>query len=265
MKLIPGSFSASHQQLILLAPDNARIPATFRNVAVDPLRHQEILADMQKMRGRIYLEDGAIARWQLERDDRHCSPADNESWHLLTLDDHGCVSGCVRYREHRNTTLFHGLGLRECALASCAQWGTKLEAAVESDLATARQLAISFVEVGGWALAKERRCTGEALRTALATYSLAEILGGCVGLATATVRHRSASILRRIGGQSLEFGGEMLPPYYDPQYNCEMEIVRFKSDAPNHKYRRWIEQISATLLDVPVLSLNSCATLATAS
>ena len=127
------------------------------------------------MRDRIYLDDGAIAPWQLGLNDRHCSPADTESWHLLTLDDHGSVSGCVRYREHRNATVFQELGLRECALASCEQWGTKLEAAVESDLATARQLAISFVEVGGWALAKERRCTGEVLRTALATYSLAEM------------------------------------------------------------------------------------------
>ena len=56
----------------------------------------------------------------------------------------------------------------------------------------------------------------------------------------------------------------MLPPYYDPRYNCEMEIVRFKADAPNHKYRRWIEQITASLLDVPVLTLPSCGSLATA-
>lgn len=253
MKLIPGSFSSSHQQLILLAPSTARLPESFRNVAVDSSRHGEILADMQKMRGRIYLDDGAIAPCQLGMDGRHCSPADKDSWHLLTLDDRGSVSGCVRYREHLNSTPFHKLGLGESALATCGQWSTKLEAAVESDMATARKLAISFVEVGGWALAKERRCTGEALRTALATYSLAEILGGCIGFATATVRHRSASILRRIGGQPLEFAGERLPAYYDPQYNCEMEIVRFKSDAPNHKYRRWIDQISASLLDVPVL------------
>jgi hypothetical protein len=43
-----------------------------------------------------------------------------------------------------------------------------------------------------------------------------------------------------------------------------MEIVRFKSDAPNHKYGRWIEQISASLLDVPVLSLSSLSALAAA-
>lgn len=255
MKLIPGSFASSHQQLILLAPDGARIPNGFRNVISDPERHAEILADMQKMRGRIYLEDGAIAPHQLRLDGRHCSPADHESWHLLTLDQCGSVSGCVRYREHRNTISFHQLGLGECALAECRQWGTKLKAAVESDLAAARRMAISFVEVGGWALAKERRCTGEALRTALATYSLAQVLGGCVGVATATVRHRSSSILKRIGGSSLEIGGEELPAYFDPHYNCDMEIVRFHSDAPNQKYRRWIDQICASLLDVQVWSL----------
>jgi hypothetical protein len=76
-----------------------------------------------------------------------------------------------------------------------------------------------------------------------------------VGIATATVRHRSASILRRIGGGDLEIGGERVPPYYDPQYNCQMEIVRFTSKTPNPKYWRWIDQIATSLLSVPVLSL----------
>jgi hypothetical protein len=255
MKLVPSSLSSSHQQLIVLSPCASRVLGRFRNVTIDPLRYKLILADMQKMRGRVYLEDGAIAPHQLSSDGRHHSPADSESWHLLTLDQHGLVSGCVRYREHRNTVSFQDLALQHCALAACREWGVKLRAAVESDLAAARQQAISYVEVGGWALAKERRCTGEALRTALATYGLAQILGGCVGIATATVRNRSSSILRRIGGTGLEVEGEKLPSYYDPQYTCEMEIVRFTSSSPNPKYWRWIEQISANLRNVPVLSL----------
>jgi hypothetical protein len=213
------------------------------------------MVDMQKMRGRIYVEDGAIAPDQLDGNGRHRSAGDGDSWHLVTLDDKGFVSGCVRYREHRNTVSFQELGLRNSALADCKQWGIKLREAVESDLVAAQRQAISFVEVGGWALAKERRCTGEALRTALAMYGLAQILGHCVGIATATVRHRSASILRRIGGGDLEIGGERVPPYYDPQYNCQMEIVRFTSKTPNPKYWRWIDQIATSLLSVPVLSL----------
>ncbi len=264
MNLIPSSLSLSHQQLILLAPYGARIPERFRNVEIKPQRYGSILVDMQKLRGRIYLEDGAIGLDQLDSNGRHRSPADTESWHLLTLDDRGTVSGCVRYHEHRNTVSFQDLGLRHCALADCRRWGVKLKAAVESELEAARRQAISYVEVGGWALAKERRCTGEALRTALATYGLAKILGGCVGIATATVRNSSASILRRIGGGALEVGGEQLPGYYDPQYKCQMEIVRFTSSSPNPKYWRWIDQIAATLVNVPVLSLTSPGAMAVA-
>ena len=255
MNLVPNALSLSHQQLILLAPYGVHVPARFRNVRIDPRRYGSILVDMQKLRGRIYLEDGAIGHDQLDRNGRHRSEADTESWHLLTLDDKGSVSGCVRYHAHRNTVSFQDLGLRKCALAGCRQWGSKLQAAVETDLVAARQQAIAYVEVGGWALAKERRCTGEALRTALATYGLAQVLGGCVGIATATVRNRSSSILRRIGGGALEVDGEQLPGYYDPQYKCQMEIVRFTSSSPNPKYWRWIDQIAATLLNVPVLSL----------
>src|ERR1041384_5125329 len=149
MKLIPGSFLSSHQQLILLAPQGSQVPQEFRNVRVDPQQHAAILADMQKMRGRVYLDDGAIAPDQLESDSRHRAPADESSWHLVTLDQLGSVSGCVRYRQHRNTVSFHDLGLRNSALAECQRWGSRLKAAVESDLAHARQRAISFVEVGG--------------------------------------------------------------------------------------------------------------------
>src|SRR5665213_1836840 len=255
MQLIPSSFSHSHQQLILLAPCGIRVPGHFRNVTVDPQSYGSILFDMQKLRGRIYLEDGAIQKQHLDRNGRHRAAVDTESWHLLTLDDKGSVSGCVRYHEHRKTASFHDLGLRSCALAECQHWGMKLQAAVESDLAAARHQGVSYVEVGGWALAKERRCTGEALRTALATYGLAHLLGGCVGIATATMRNRSSSILRRIGGTALEVEGEQLPAYYDPQYKCQMEIVRFSSNSPNPKYWRWIDQIATTLLNVPVFSL----------
>ena len=255
MKLIPTALSSSHQELILLAPYGSHVPSGFRNVVINPRRYGSIIVAMQKMRGGIYLEDGAISHHDLDRNGRHRVEADPDSWHLLSLDNRGFVSACVRYREHRNTVSFHELGLRDCALAECDRWGGKLKAAVESDLDHARRKAISYVEVGGWALAKERRCTGEALRTALATYGLAQILGGCVGIATATVRNRSASILRRIGGKSLEVCGEQVPGYFDPQYGCQMEIVRFSSNSPNPRYRRWIDHIATDLLNVPVILL----------
>src|SRR6185369_4740059 len=149
MKLVPSSLAFSHQRLILLAPYASHVPARFRNARVDPRWYGSTMVDMQKMRGRIYLEEGAIGRHQLDSNGRHRSAADTESWHLLTLNEHGSVSGCVRYREHLNSVSFHELGVKNTALAECGQWGTKFRAAIESDLAIARRRKVSFVEVGG--------------------------------------------------------------------------------------------------------------------
>ena len=59
-----------------------------------------------------------------------------------------------------------------------------------------------------------------------------------MGVATATWRHSSAAILRRIGLTSLSVDGEALPPYHDPQYDCSMEVLRFDSRLPNPRYRQ---------------------------
>jgi hypothetical protein len=107
--------------------------------------------------------------------------------------------------------------------------------------------------VGGWAVAEERRGTLEPLRIILATYGLLELMGGCVGIATATFRHCSAGILRRIGLASLLAGETEMPPYYDSQYRCEMEVLRFDSRFPNAKYRDWVAQLSSVLSTAPVI------------
>jgi hypothetical protein len=45
-----------------------------------------------------------------------------------------------------------------------------------------------------------------------------------------------------------------LPPYYDPQYDCLMEILRFDSRAPNARYRGLVEQLHGKLLETPVIA-----------
>ena len=126
--------------------------------------------------------------------------------------------------------------------------------AVETEIARAKLSGAAFSEVGGWAIVPEKRCTTEALRIAMATYGLAQMLGGCVGISTATERHHSASILRRIGGRSLEYGGTELPAYYDPQYRCRMEVLRFDSNSPDASGRRWVEQLSERVAEVSVVA-----------
>lgn len=253
MRLIANSLNPTHRQLVLLAPSETRIPQTFRYTDVDADRHRQLLSGMQKLRGEVYLKDGAIEKHDLTEDGRHRSDADEKSWHLLAIDGKGEVCGCARYREHANTVPFSQLGIVRSALAQCDKLGGLLRSAVETELQKAQREGLAYAECGGWALAEHLRCSTEAVRTALSTYALAQMLGGCLGISTVTMRHCSASILQRIGGRSLEAGGKELPPYYDPQYKCEMAMLRFDSRSPNPKYRNWIEDIGHQLLSVPVI------------
>jgi hypothetical protein len=240
-------------ELVLLAPAGAIIPRSFTRWIVDRSRHAHWLSEAQKVRGSVYFADGALQASQLNEDGRHVQSSDPESWHLLLVDGNGEVQGCARYRHLTGNVAFDDLGVHDAWLARCGQWGPSLRAAVESEIVRAKQLGMAFSEVGGWAIVPERRGTTGALRIAMATFSLARILGGCVGISTATERHRSSSILRRIGGRSLEFGGTRLPSYYDPQYRCQMEVLRFDSRLPESSCRRWVDELSVRLGEVLVV------------
>jgi hypothetical protein len=238
---------------VILAPPGAKIPQTFSNVDVDANRHQQLLSGMQKLRGNIYLKDGAIEKHHLSSDGRHVLGADDNSWHLLSVRGDSDVCGCARYLEYRDSVSFSQLCIVRSALAQCDKWGKHLKSAVEKEIRSARQQGLAYAECGGWALAEDLRCTKEAVRTALSTYALADILGGCLGVSTVTMRHCSASILQRIGGRLFESAGTELPSYYDPQYKCEMAMLRFDSREPNPKYRTWIDEIRTQLISVPVI------------
>jgi len=211
------------------------------------------MAAMQRLRGQIYAEDGAIRPNELTWDGRHISPVDKRSWHVLSVDDNGDVCACLRYLDESQANRFDDLWVRHAAAAQSPE-GLSLRQAVEQEMTQAREQGLRFGEVGGWAVSKDHRWTLEPLRIILATYGLLQLLGGCVGVATATFRHSSASILRRIGLRPLCSEGSALPPYYDPNYDCEMELLRFDSRFPETKYRSAVSEFQKELKSAAVIS-----------
>jgi hypothetical protein len=185
-------------------------------------------------------------------DGRHVSPVDERSWHVVSLDTDGHVCACLRFLEESHARGFDDLWVRHAAAARSKQ-GVRFRRAEEREIAGARQVGVKFGEVGGWAVAESHRRTTEPLRIILATYGLLELLGSCVGVATATWRHSSAEILRRIGLTTLASDSGVLPPYYDPNYDCEMELLRFDSRTPNPKYRDMVSELGARLKMAPVI------------
>jgi hypothetical protein len=240
-------------QLAILPPRGTPPPGIFRNVELNVGRHDASLARMQRFRGEVYLRDGAIQPAELTSDGRHILSVDAQSWHVLSLDRDGKVVACLRYLEKRHAQGLNDLWVRHAALAACPVYGSQFRSAIELEILRARQMRMGFGEVGGWAVAETHRGTMEPLRIILATYGLLQLLGSSLGVATATFRHASASILRRIGLTSLLSDGQALPPYYDPSYGCQMEVLQFDSRSPNPKYHEQVMDLSARLTDAPVI------------
>ena len=211
--------TSSPTQLIILPPADSPARNVFENIKLDSCRYDEMLAAMQHLRGRVYLRDGAIQAGQLAPDGRHELAEDQRSWHILLVDNDGRVGGGLRYMEADALARFDRLWVHQCALARCPVWGTRFRRAVEMEMTRARRKGFGYGEVGGWAVREDRRRTIDPLRMVLATCGLFRRLGGCAGLATATVRHGSASILRRIGLTSFNADGLEIPSYYDPLYS----------------------------------------------
>jgi hypothetical protein len=251
LKLLERAIDSADERLVVLAPE-ASVPETFSNVEIDYRRHRNLVRAMQHMRGSIYLRDGAITRAQLTYDGLHQTPEDDRSWHLLTVNRDSEVTGCAWYLEHPDTVTPQDLRVRHTPLARGIDWRDRLWKAVEGEIGRAHRDHLNYVEVGGWAVSSARSTAGLVL--ALAGYSLGRLRGGCLGMTTATVRHCSSEILRRIGGSPLEVNGTSIPAYFDSRYQCEMEILRFDSRQPAERYSRLVERLCETLKDVLVVA-----------
>ncbi|HEX3684285.1 MAG TPA: hypothetical protein VHU83_17255 [Bryobacteraceae bacterium] len=201
----------------------------------------------------MYLKDGAIQESELDEERRFLMPGDQRSWHFLLVDPSHNVIGCARYLVHSHNVSFDQLRVRHSALANDPRWAGKVRQAVENDLRIAQRNNFSYVEIAGWALAEEWRGTRAALEILVASYALAHLWGGCLGACAATARHGSSSILRRIGGASFEVDGESLPPYEDPQYGCQMELLRFDGRTPSKRFVPLIAQLRGKLAGLSIL------------
>ena len=239
--------------LCLVAPRDVVVPDAFTNCVSSPVQHRDVLESIQRFRGDLYSQDGALPRSRLTADGRHEQEADYQAWHLITFDHTGRICGCARFHAHRPDLRFEDLTLSTAGVSRSALWGAWVKRAVEAKIELSQRRGLCFSEVGGWAIEPLRRGTRDCLRLALSTYALAEILGGSIGIGTATIRHHSSTILRKIGGHVLDRDGLELPAYYDPQYRCEMEMLWFDSSQPTPRFAPIADEIRCQLTAVQVL------------
>jgi hypothetical protein len=244
---LSGSSSVSKKlRLEILAPSLARRPSALTNVWVDPKLHANLIHAIQRLRGAVYREYAPIAS-QLLPDGRHHLQTDLQSWHILLQDPQSQIVGCIRYRQVQGG--YEELSVSQSALAHSHRYGPVLRAAVEGQIAAAESVGTHYTEVGMWALRPEARCSSAAVNLALTAFILAEHLGGGMGITTATTRHHSASILRRLGGRRLA----ELPAYYEPRYGCVIEVLRFTLADLDSRFTSRLNQLRAEIRDTSIV------------
>lgn len=248
-----GDTTARHRSFLLLAPADEPLSRFPGAVTFSQELHSHLLGELQRFRGRVYFADGAVRAGDLDAWERHVQPADSRSWHLLTLGTMGRVIGCTRVRRHSMPVSWGQLAVRQAPVAQSDEWGFRVRSCVDAELRAARTAGFAYVEVGGWALAREIRSTSFALKTVLATYAWSELIGGALGITTATQRNDSAAILRRLGGRPLASDGKEVPPYYDDRYQCQMEVLRFDSRTPNLRYQGMLDEVRSQIATAPVI------------
>lgn len=225
----------------LIAPAGWSQVHRFFGATVDPAGHADLLRDVQRFRGRSYLADGAVREGDLTSDGRLHQQVDNDSWHLVIRDDDGNIISCARYYSSHSPR-FESTTTAKSALAQSPIWRPKVERVVENAIHLAKQRGALFAEVGGWCVADAARNTRQALNSVLYMFALGEVLGGTIGLSTATTRHASSSILQRLGARKASLFGEPLPSYFDPRFECEMELLQFDSLRPAPRYAQQVAE-----------------------
>jgi len=230
----------------LLAPVWDDLPPALTQGWVDRQLHSDLIFGIQRVRGLALREYGPIGT-QLTGDGRHDQQTDWQSWHALLQDAEGRVLGCARYRPVSGG--FEQLGASQSALAHSRTYGPRLRSAIEGQISKARNSNVQYGEVGAWALRREIRGTAAAVNIALMVFALAEILGGGSAITTATRLYQSASILRRLGGRSLDG----VPAYYEPKYGSVFEILQFDSHRLHPRYTRKLDRLRSEIRRTPVI------------
>lgn len=234
-------------QYKVLAPSRHDVPRSLVRNTVSSDTHLKLMTGIQKLRGKVYREYEGIAATLLS-DGRHCQgKLDEESWHILLQDSRGEVRGCARYRPI--TDGFEQLTCSKSSLAKSATSARALRLAFEQQFELARQRGGHFGEAGAWAIDESARCSTAAVNIALMSFALAARLGAEIAVTTATTRHASSAILKRLGAQP--FGG--FEPYFEPMFGCEIEVLQLDMTNLQDRYLAKLAQLQSVLADVEVI------------
>jgi predicted GNAT family N-acyltransferase len=219
----------------------------------EPDLQRATLEEMQRFRGKVYLDNQVIPAQALDERGRHFSAFDFVCWHFLMRKGDGRLCGCIRARLHTVGNDCDDFALHEMINRLEANQKRRYANAVQSFLENAYRQERPLLEVGGWAVDRGFRNSMAAPLLTLACYALAQLLGNCLVLASAGNVNGSANILRRFGGLPLQEGESNLPSFFDAHHNCDIDILAFDCFLIPPKYQATVDEVRRFLRQSRVL------------
>jgi hypothetical protein len=226
-------------------PDcNCVIGETFPSIA----EHCDAISEVQRFRGRVYFADSAIPASALDEKGRHSQDFDFENYHLCLRKLDGRIVACLRMRLHERAAEVRDLWLHDLITRMHPELTESCYAALNSLFELSKRDNVRIGEVGGWAVDAEFRNQRVSTLLPIAGWSLYQLIGDALVVASATTRHHSSAILKRIGGFALMLEDEQLPSFMDDFHGCEMELLGFDSRRPDPKYKKLVAELKELLL-----------------
>ena len=245
--------------LTIVAPSVTQIPEWLPNVLVNDGMYQEVIGEIQRFRGGVYVQDKAIPANALDDLGRHYSDYDYRAWHVLFRDRRQDLCGAIRVGlvSYGDIEGIDHLQVLEFLSHMPSDKKAPLETAVRKFLDNCKTLVPSICEPGAWAVSADVRKGRLAPVLAASIWSLLRVVGGAAGVATATTKHGSANILKKMGGFDLFLNGMPLVPFYDSYHQCYIELIGFDSDYLNPRLEPTVAQVQDYMSTLPIITTDA--------
>ena len=250
-------------RIVVVEPDAN--PFRINGRRFEKLLQRHEIDRVQRFRGGVYVDDGAIPVTTLDETGRHASEFDHRCHHILIVDASDQIRASVRVGFYLKPVEPEELELWRLVETLEPAHGARVRRLLAIHLERAFRERGSLIEVGGFALESGIRRSGKALVLAAACWSITRVLAPSLGVAIVTERHGFNRLLTRLGGFPIDGAlglrdasrnGNPGAKFFSSLHNCTVELLGFDTWQADSQIESLVNTISGILASTTTVPSN---------
>jgi hypothetical protein len=238
--------------LTVIAPSEGQLPISLPIQECNQQDYSDLIDEIQRFRGRVYVQDEAIPEASLDETGRQYSEVDYRSWHVVARTDSDAICGVMRIPFYSSDTDIDNLQLNSLLQRLEPSEQLVFRHTIQSFLEESSGTYEMLCEPGGWAV--DLKLISQSIGTSLAACGLAVVqwIGSAISVSTVTVKHNAPKLLKYMGAWNplQHTSHERFKDWY---HSCEMEIIFFAHDRASAQLIPIVEQIKGHIENTGVL------------